>query len=333
MRINADSTPLPAAWRGGVAALGNFDGLHRGHQAVLGQAAAEARRRGRPFAVITFEPHPRRFFKPDTPPFRLTPRAERRSLLSAMGVDLLIEMPFDAALAATSADAFIERYLHEAFGLSQVVVGYDYHFGHKRAGNADLLRRRGGELGFDLAVVDAFCLGDCEPEPVSSTQIRQALCAGEARRAADLLGHWWGITGTVVGGDQRGRTIGFPTANIQLGETLEPAFGVYAARTILPDGRVVDSVTNLGRRPTFEGQAVLLETYLFDFDGDLYGQSLRVELVERLRGERKFDGLDALKAQIAADCDTARALLADPAHARARLKPPHLGGVIDESDA
>lgn len=336
MRIWSDSAPLAEEWRGAVAALGNFDGLHRGHQAVLARAANSARIAGRPFAVLTFEPHPRRFFTPDAPPFRLTPRDERRNLMRAFGVDLLIEMPFDAALASTPADAFIEHYLCAAFGIAEVVVGYDYHFGKGRAGDAALLREKGSTLGYEVTVVDPFAWpgGDgADDVPVSSTQIRQALRAGEARRAADLLGHWWGISGVVIGGDKRGRTIGFPTANIQLSETLQPAYGVYAARALLDDGQVCDAVANLGRRPTFDSGDILLETYLFDFEDDLYERDLRVELVGHLRGERKFDGLEALKAQITTDCDAARKILADPAHARALLRPPRLGGVLDQSDA
>lgn len=321
---------LPAELRGSVAALGNFDGFHRGHQAVVAEAGRLAREMGAPLAVITTEPHPRHFFRPDEPPFRLTPFRERAFLLEHFGVDLLGCLAFDRVLAATPPHAFVAEILLSGFGVLHVVTGWDYRFGHKRAGDASLLRWMGEMEGFGVTVLPPVRIaGQPDGAVYSSSAAREALRRGEARRAADILGHCWAIAGHVVGGERRGRAIGFPTLNLPLGEALRPRFGVYAVRAEIEGlGEIREGVANIGRRPTFEGTEDLLEVHLFDFEGDLYGRHARVELVEFIRSEQKFDGIEALKAQIACDCDTARARLADPGNARAPLLPPTLDAYL-----
>ncbi|MGF1606689.1 MAG: bifunctional riboflavin kinase/FAD synthetase [Rhodothalassiaceae bacterium] len=327
MRILADlDASVTGAAAGTVLAVGNFDGFHRGHQAVVAQAAALARSLRAQTGVLTFEPHPRSFFRPEDPPFRLSPRDERRHLLQAFGIDLMVELPFDQTLSQTSAMAFLDRLICHQLQPSGLVIGYDYRFGKARAGDAALMEQYLVPRGIAVEVVSPVAVGveGSAGAVYSSTLVRQALRDGQARRAAALLGHWWALNGVVQKGDQRGRTIGFPTANIPLGEALRPAFGVYAIRAVLTDGRVLNGVANIGRRPTFQTEEARVEAHLFDFAEDLYGQTVRVELVGFLRGERRFDGLDALKAQIALDAQNARAVLADPENARDRLLPPRL---------
>jgi riboflavin kinase/FMN adenylyltransferase len=300
-----DWRSAPAPWKGGAVALGNFDGVHRGHQALLGQAAEHATALGAPLVVLTFEPHPRRFFVPDTGPFRLTLLAAKVRLLARHGVQAVLAQRFDAPFAALSADAFIDDVLLKGLGARHVVCGYDFTFGARRSGNVEQLREQGRRKGFGVTVLDPVMR---EGEIYSSTSIREALRAGWASEAAELLGHSWEIEGTVELGDQRGRTIGFPTANVALGEHLRPRFGVYAVR-VLVDGQWRDAVANLGRRPTFGKLQENFEVHLFDFSGDLYGKTLRVALIDFIRPEMKFAGLDQLKAQIAADGQAARRLL------------------------
>lgn len=316
---------------GAVVALGNFDGFHRGHQYVVAKAAELAAQQKVAMGVVTFYPHPRSYFRPSDPPFLLTPRRERDHLLARFGVDIRVELPFDTALAQTSAEDFLERILVAGLKVKGVVAGYDYRFGRERAGDCQFLCERLAPRGIPVWVIDPVEVGveGAAGEVYSSTLVRQALRDGTPRRAAALLGHWWAISGTVRKGDQRGRTIGFPTANVPLGATLRPAFGVYAVRAVLDDGDVLDGVANVGRRPTFAVEEALLEAHLFDFDGDLYDRPLRVELVGFVRGERRFDGLDALKAQIAQDARVARSILADPENARDRLILPRLPGKPD----
>lgn len=301
---------VEAADRGAVLAIGNFDGVHRGHEAVIGTAGRLARAAGAPHAVLTFEPHPRRVLRPDDPPFRLTPFRAKSRRLAALGVDLLFTVHFDAGFAARSAEDFIDTVLVRHLGVRHAVVGYDFVFGHGRRGTAALLRERGAAQGFGVTIVDAVA---GEGGAVhSSTRIRDLLTAGEPRAAAALLGRFWEIEGRVERGDERGRLIGFPTANLMLDDYLRPAPGVYAVRAgIEQGGRAVwhDAVANLGRRPTFGGSDLRLEVHIFDFAGDLYGRNLRVSLVEHLRPEQKFSGIDALKAQIAADAQRARDIL------------------------
>jgi riboflavin kinase/FMN adenylyltransferase len=296
--------------RGAVVAAGNFDGVHLGHQAVLAETKALARAAGAPFAVLTFEPHPRVVFQPGLPPFRLTPFRAKSLVLESLGVDLLFTLHFDLALAQKSAEEFVAETLVAGLGAKAVVVGYDFVFGQKRRGTAELLKAEGAKHGFDVHVVQP--VAGAGGVAYSSTQIREHLVAGRPREAAALLGRPWEIGGRVELGDKLGRTIGFPTANIALADYLRPAPGVYAVRAGIEDGAAThwhDGAANLGWRPTVGGKDLRLETHLFDFSGDLYGKHLRVALIERLRAEQRFDGLDALKAQIAIDCQNARQIL------------------------
>ena len=298
--------------RGAVVAIGNFDGVHLGHQRVIAEAGAIARRLGAAHAVLTFEPHPRSVFRPQDPPFRLTPFRMKSRRIEALGVDLLFTLHFDLDFARRSAEAFVDGVLIEGLGARHVVVGYDFVFGHGRRGNSALLAERGAALGFGVDIVAP--VEAAGGAVYSSTRIREHLAAGRPRDAAALLGRFWEIDGRVERGDQRGRTIGFPTANIFLQDYLRPAAGVYAVRAALDEAggtRWLDAVANFGTRPTFGGSDLRLEVHLFDFAGDLYGRHLRVALIEHLRPERKFPGIDALKAQIAEDAARARRILRD----------------------
>ncbi len=312
MRIFRTLHELPAEARGGVVALGNFDGVHLGHQAVIGEARRIARSGGRPLGVMTFEPHPRMVFKPDQEPFRLTPFRIKARHVEALGADFLYQQHFEPGFAALSAEAFVADILVAGLGVAHVVVGYDYVFGQGRRGNCVLLGELAAEHGFGATCVPPAL--DDDGKVFSSTRVRELLVAGKPAEAARLLGRHWEIEGRVEHGDARGRAIGFPTVNIPLGEYQRPATGVYAVRAGVDRGGDTvwhDGVANFGRRPTFGGGDVLLEAHLFDFDGDLYGQHVRVALVEFLRPERKFDGIDALKHQIVQDCAEARRVLAE----------------------
>lgn len=320
MELITGQQPLPEHLAGGVAALGNFDGFHPGHQAVVRQAGALAEACGGPLLVITFDPHPARFFRPDEPPFQLTSIAERARLLEAFGVDALVVLPFDAALAALSPEEFFQHVLIDRLHLKGVTSGYDFTFGKARSGTTETLRQLAAANGMESAVVAPVRTES--DEIVSSTLIRAKLAEGEVGAAARLLGRWWAIEGTVEGGDQRGRTINFPTANISLGDYTRPRYGVYAIRMVLPDGRVVEGVANIGIRPTFTPPRELLEAHLFDFSGDLYGVDVRVELIEFIRPEMRFDGLDALRTQISIDCAIALKILRQPGYGHNQFKPP-----------
>lgn len=298
---------LPDALRGGIVALGNFDGFHLGHQAVVGRAIQRARAEGRPALVATFDPHPMRFFKPDSPWFRLTTLDQRAELMQAAGVDAMLVFAFDAELAALSAEEFVTSRLVQQIGAAGVVTGADFTFGKARSGDVGLLASLGQRHGFSADTVGAVT---SEGGTVSSTRIRAALREGRPSEATRLLTRPFTIRGEVRHGDKLGREIGYPTANVDLGNYLRPAYGIYAVRVTLEDGRVVDGAANLGIRPSFDPPKELLEPYLFDFSGDLYGQTIDVALIDYLRPEAKFDSLDALKAQMAADCDRARELLA-----------------------
>lgn len=318
--------------KGSVIALGNFDGFHRGHQHVVAHAGKLAKVHDSSLSVMTMEPHPRSFFAPDAPAFRITPALEKAQLLEAFGVDILVELPFNQNTAGMSAAAFIEDILVGALGVKGVVVGYDYHFGKGRSGNVDTLRDYGQRLGFDVVVVDPVSVGveGSAGEIYSSTLVREALHKGEARRAAALLGHWWTHSGEVIKGDQRGRTIQFPTANVEFGQSIIPRLGVYAVRAMLNDqpGEIIHGVANIGKRPTFDKKDILLEVHLFDFDQEIYGQQLDVEFVSFIRAERKFDGLQSLKDQIALDCEVAKTVLADPQNKRDDLRVPHVADLM-----
>jgi riboflavin kinase/FMN adenylyltransferase len=300
--------------RGAVLAIGNFDGVHLGHQTVIAEARARARAAGTRFAVLTFEPHPRSVFQPGTAPFRLTPFRDKARGMAELGVELLIACRFDLAFAQKSSDDFVREILVAGLGARHVVVGYDFVFGNRRRGTPAVLRDLGAALGFGVSVVDPVT--NASGAIYASTAIRDHLVAGRPRAAAMLLGRPWEVDGRVRVGDRLGRTIGFPTANLGLGDYLRPAAGVYAVRVGVGEGagtRWYDGAANVGWRPTVGGRDLRLEAHLFDFAGDLYGSRVRVAFIEHLRPERRFDGLDALKAQITADCVHARTLLAAPA--------------------
>jgi len=327
MRLLRHINEVGTEHRGNVVALGNFDGFHRGHQVVIGEAGRLARDMNLGLTVVVTEPHPVSFFAPKAPPFRLTPFRERAQLLEQFGIDQLLVLPFDKSLAGMQAQDFVTEILLKGLDTEHVFVGYDYRFGKGRGGGTDVLAWMGEMEGFGLSVIKPVTVGleGYAGEVYSSTLVRQALQAGEARKAAALLGHWWSINGRVTKGDQRGRTIGFPTANVELGESLQPKLGVYAVRVhIEGDDRVIQGVANVGNRPTFDKRDVLLEVHLFDFEEDLYDKHLRVELVAFLRPEQKFDGIDALKDQIHRDSRVARIVLAEPENARDRLEAPTL---------
>jgi riboflavin kinase/FMN adenylyltransferase len=298
---------VPEAFRGGIVALGNFDGFHAGHQAVVGRAVERARAEGRPALVATFDPHPVRFFKPDLPPFRLTSLDQRQRLFGAAGADAMLVFDFNAELAAVTAEQFVADRLVDLIGAAGVVTGEDFTFGKGRGGNVEVLKTLGQAHNLS---VDAVAPVSDGTEPVSSSRIRELLQQGDPEGAAKLLTRPFAIEGAVEHGDKRGRTIGYPTANLSLGKYLRPKFGIYAVRGRLPDGRVLEGAANLGIRPTFTPPKELLEPYFFDFDGDLYGQTIEVELISFLRPEAKFDSLDALTDQMEADCEEARRRLA-----------------------
>jgi riboflavin kinase/FMN adenylyltransferase len=299
--------------RGAVLAMGNFDGLHKGHAALIDQACRIARDSGAPTAVLTFEPHPRNVFVPGAEPFRLTPFRVKEREIARLGVDFLFIRHFDAEFAKQSAESFIDEIITGSIGASHLVVGHDCTFGNRRRGTVEMLREHGATAGFGVTVVEPVRGGDTV---YSSTHIRELLKAGKPRGAAAQLGRFWEIDGRVALGDQRGRTIGFPTANIGLGEYLRPALGVYAVRVSGDgpddplDGQTIDGVANIGLRPTVGGLVPRLEAHLFDISRDLYGRHLRVALVDFIRLEKKFASFDELKQQIAADAQTARNILA-----------------------
>ncbi|WP_374945249.1 bifunctional riboflavin kinase/FAD synthetase [Sphingomonas sp.] len=297
---------IPGALAGGVVALGNFDGFHLGHQAVVGRAVARARAEGRPALVATFDPHPVRHFRPDAAPFRLTTLDQRERLFAEAGADAMAVFRFDGALAALTAEQFVTERLIGCLRVAGVVTGEDFTFGNAKGGNTRVLAAAGAAHGFAAETVGPVAL---DGVGVSSSRIRDLLRQGDMRGAARLLTRPFAIEGVVRHGDKLGRTIGYPTANVDMGKYLRPAYGIYAVRGRLDDGTILDGAANLGVRPTFEPPKELLEPYFFDFSGDLYGRCVEVELIEFLRPEAKFDTLDALQAQMAADCARAREIL------------------------
>ena len=299
---------MPPALRGGIVAIGNFDGLHRGHADLLRLTVAEARRLGVPALVLTFEPHPRTFFRPEAPVFRLTSLAAKERVAAALGIDGLIVAPFDRSLSEMAAEAFVDSVLVGRLAVTGVVVGRDFRFGKGRAGSAATLAADGAERGFDVTVVDPVASDD--GSPVSSSAVREALSAGDVARANDLLGYRWFVVGEVVPGDRRGRAFGFPTANIDLPADCRLRHGIYAVRLTL-DGETRDGVASFGRRPTFDNGPPLLEVFLFDFSGELYGRQVIVTFVDWIRPEERFASVDDLIAAMQRDTARARAILAE----------------------
>nr|AIA12031.1 riboflavin biosynthesis protein RibF [uncultured bacterium] len=298
---------VPEHLRGGIVALGNFDGFHLGHQAVVGRAVERAGAEGKRALVATFDPHPVRHFRPDTPPFRLTTLDQRQRLFGEAGADAMLVFRFDDELASVTAEEFVTDRLLTRIGAAGVVTGEDFTFGKGRGGNIEVLRTLGGEHGFSVDTVPPVMESGA---PVSSSRIREALQVGDCETATRLLTRPFAIQAEVEHGDKRGREIGYPTANMNLGPYLRPAFGIYAVRGHLPDGRLLDGAANLGIRPMFDPPKEVLEPYFFDFEGDLYGQVLEVELLSYLRPEAKFHDMDALVRQMDADCIEARRRLA-----------------------
>jgi riboflavin kinase / FMN adenylyltransferase len=298
--------PIPKAYRGGIVALGNFDGFHAGHQAVVGRAIALAKAKDVPALVATFDPHPVRHFKPDAAPFRLTTLDQRQRLFEAAGADAMVVLSFGDELASVSAEGFITDWLIGHLGVTGVVTGEDFTFGKARGGNVSVLAERGAALGLSCEAVSPVTDG----EVISSSRIREALQSGDCETAAKLLTRPFAVEGIVQHGDKNGRKLGFPTANVDMADYLRPRYGIYAVKGRLPDGRVLKGAANLGIRPQFDPPKELLEPHFFDFSEDLYGQMIVVEFHHFIRPEAKFDGLDALMAQMAKDCDKARELLA-----------------------
>lgn len=303
MKIFESIGDIDGQAQGCVLAIGNFDGVHRGHQSVLARAKGVADAAGKPFGVLTFEPHPRRLFRPDDPPFRITPKAIKVERLAACGVDLLFSLNFDWSFASQSAESFIDKIIRNGIAPAHIIVGYDFCFGQLRKGTPQDFK----SAGFETTIIDEIAEHD---EKLSSSRIRAALRHGKIAEANALLGWDWEIRGAVVKGDQRGRELGYPTANVPLGDTVHPAYGVYATwARVEGTADWLPSATNIGIRPMFEIPTAQVETFIFDFDADIYGQILCVKPVKRLRGEAKFDSLDALIDQIDKDCAQAKVIL------------------------
>ena len=304
-RIVRDAAPDDAL-RGAVLALGNFDGVHRGHRAVIDAARARAAELGTPAGVLTFEPHPRTFFHPQEQLFRLTDERAKLRLLATTGLDGAIVLTFDAALASLTADEFVARILIERFALRGAVIGFNFHFGKGRAGSPAFLTAEGGRRGFTVDIVPPLADGG---RIISSGPIREALIAGRVEEAAELLGYAWFVSGSVAHGDKRGRELGFPTANLKLDPACGLRHGVYAVR-VQVEGRRYDGVANFGRRPMFDDGSVLLETFLFDFSGDLYGRSIDVAFISWIREEQAFASVAALVSRMQEDAREAQSVLA-----------------------
>jgi riboflavin kinase / FMN adenylyltransferase len=317
MKIFRHYGDVPESCKGAVVTIGNFDGVHLGHQALIAHARDMAEGLGAPLAVLAFEPHPQEFFHHDTECFRLTPFRTKARLLAEQGIDVMYALPFDAEMAQRSAEEFVRGILVEGLGVRGVVVGADFRFGKGRTGDSRLLAELGRVNGFATEIVRTMVARDAQK--ISSSEIRTALKTGRPQDAAKLLGHWWMVEARVEHGERRGRELGFPTANMPLVGYLKPAFGIYAVRATITENEkpvgVHDGVANLGIRPMFESPTPLLEAFLFDFSGDLYSKHLAVELIAYLRPEMKFDTIDALKAQMTKDSDAARSAL-DRAGAR-----------------
>jgi len=304
-RLTLDQ-PIPGEFRDSIVALGNFDGFHLGHQAVVGRAVARGFHERRPVVVATFDPHPVRHFQPDAPPFRLTTLDQRERLFAHAGADAMLVFQFNAELAATTAEDFVAELLAKQIGAAGVVTGEDFTFGYKRGGNAAVLRELGAAHGI---VAEAVAPVSLDGEPVSSSRIRDALKAGDPGTATHLLTRPFAVEGVVQHGDKRGKALGYPTANVTLGNYQRPAYGIYAVRVRLDDDSEYDGVASLGIRPSFEPPVELLEAYLFDFDGDLYGRTIEIALHFYIRPEQRFDDMAALTARMDQDSVEARRLL------------------------
>ena len=298
------SSGVPDRMRGGIVALGNFDGFHQGHQAVVGRAIERARAAGRPALVATFDPHPVRFFRPEAEPFRLTSLNQRQRFFAEAGADAMIVFPFNAALARLTAEEFVSQRLA---GVGGVVTGEDFTFGKGRGGNVSVLGELGRKYGF---IAEAVAPVSDSVDVISSSRIREALQAGDCATATQLLTRPFAVEGIVQHGDKNGRELGYPTANVDLGTYLRPRYGIYAVRGRLADGRILDGAANIGIRPNFDPPKELLEPHFFDFSGDLYGQTIEISFHAFLRDEAKFENLEALTRQIGRDCDQARDVLA-----------------------
>lgn len=303
-----DLAAFPAALADGVVAIGNFDGVHRGHQAVLGAALEIARAQSVPAFALTFEPHPRTVFNPDKPVFRLTPEPMKARVMAATGLDGMVSLPFTRAFAGIEAEAFVHEILRDKLHIRHAVTGYDFHFGRARRGTPDFLRAAGQSDGFGVTIVTAET--DEAGEAVSSSRIRAALAEGDVVLANALLGYRWSVEADVRHGEKRGRDLGYPTANLALPAETELAHGIYAVRARVDGGAWRDGVASFGRRPTFDNGALLLEVHLFDFSGDLYDKRMQVLIAARLRDEERFESIDALIAQMDRDSAEARAALA-----------------------
>lgn len=322
MKIFRHHDNLPDEARGSVIVLGNFDGFHKGHQTIIGRAGKLARAMNCPLSVLVLEPHPRSYFNPGQDDFRLTSFRTKAGLLEDFGVDILFVLLFDQKLSHLSAQDFVTDILLGDLGILHVFIGYDYRFGAGRGGSAGVLKQMGAMEPFGVTVVEKIMEGD---HIYSSTNIRDALRHGDVRRSADRLGHWWHVEGHVLHGDQRGRTINFPTANLSIEGYIKPKLGVYAVRVMIDNGPATGiwtGIANVGKRPTFSTNELLLEAHIFDFDHDIYELLIKVEFVDFIRAERKFDGLSALKTQIEKDCVIAKKILADPKNQQTSLPPP-----------
>jgi len=319
MLILRDGDDAPESARGGAVAIGNFDGVHRGHKALIANVLGEARSRGAPAGVIIFEPHPSAFFRPDEPHFRLTPLPEKLRLLAGLGLDFVVVLDFNAALAGMSAQQFIEDILVARLGVTHVVIGYDFFFGRKRSGTAETMLEAGKAAGFTTSIVAQQAE---DGEVFSSTAIRLHLAQGDVTGAARLLGHWWRVGGQVSEGNKLGRDLGFPTANVDLPAGTSLKHGIYAVRVMLGNGAcheagdgeakpfsVLAGVAYFGGRPSVDNGPARLEVFILDFEGDLYGQEIAVEFVGFVRGDMRFENLTAMTAQMAQDCDKAREIL------------------------
>jgi len=324
MKIFRHVDNIPDDCKKSVVVLGNFDGFHKGHQKVIGTAGKVAQELKTTLSVLSMEPHPRIFFNPSQKEFRLNSFRTKAHLLENFSVDQFIILPFDKSLSSMQAEEFVSEILIAQIAAAHVIVGYDYCFGAGRKGNVELLRKLSKEMGFGLTVVDKVMEDD---HLYSSSNIREALEDGKVREAADQLGHWWHVEGHVRRGDQRGRTINFPTANLLLDGYIEPKYGVYAVRVIIENGAskgVWDAIANVGRRPTFDKKDVLLECHIFDFNHDIYESVIKVEFVEFIRPELKFDGLEQLRNQIEKDCDHARTRLNEKENQQSFIPSPNI---------